>query len=314
MTVSMHHLVQEYLKERRDLGFALTIPGSQLQAFARFADASGHRGPLTRQLITRWARDEAKRATPLTWAKRIEAVRPFAKHRARVELGTYVPDADTFGPSRRRLAPHLYTDQEIVDLLVAAGRLSPKGTLRAGTYRTLLGLIAATGLRLSEALRLTCGDVDLDAGMLTVRQTKFAKSRLVPLHPTTVRALKQYLALRQRHVVALQNGPFLVSSKGTAPHKRTVHRVFGRLRKQLGWTARGGHAAPRIHDLRHTFICRRVRLWHEHGADIDNAMVALSTYVGHAKVSDTYWYLTAAPDLMSVAGRRFEHFVEVGNA
>jgi len=111
MTTSMHHLVQEYLKERRDLGFALTIPGSQLQAFARFADASSHRGPLTRELITRWARDEAKRATPLTWAKRIEAVRPFAKHRARVEPGTYVPDADTFGPSRRRLAPHLYTDQ-----------------------------------------------------------------------------------------------------------------------------------------------------------------------------------------------------------
>lgn len=313
MTISMQHLVQEYLKERRDLGFALTIPGSQLQAFARFADASGHRGPLTRQLITRWARDEAKRATPLTWAKRIEAVRPFAKHRARVEPGTYVPDADTFGPSRRRLAPHLYTDQEIIDLLVAAGRLSPKGTLRAATYRTLLGLIAATGLRLSEALRLTCGDVDFDAGMLTVRQTKFAKSRLVPLHPTTVRALKQYLALRQRHVLALQNGPFLVSAKGTALHKRTVHWVFGRLRRQLGWTARGGHAAPRIHDLRHTFICRRVRLWHEHGADIDNAMVALSTYVGHAKVSDTYWYLTAAPDLMSVAGHRFEQFAEAGD-
>lgn len=216
MTISMHHLVQEYLEERRDLGFALTIPESQLQAFARFADASGHRGPLTRQLITRWARGEAKRATPLTWAKRIEAVRPFAKHRARVEPGTYVPDADTFGPSRRRLAPHLYTDQEIVDLLGAADRLSPKGTLRPATYRTLLGLIAATGLRLSEALRLTCADVDLDAGMLTVRQTKFAKSRLVPLHPTTVRALKQYLALRQRHVLALQNGPFLVSAKGTA--------------------------------------------------------------------------------------------------
>jgi integrase len=314
MTKSMHHLVQEYLEERRGLGFALTVPGSQLQAFARFADASCHRGPLTRQLITRWARDEAKRATPLTWATRIEAVRPFAKHRARVEPGTYVPDADTFGPSRRRLAPHLYTDQEIVDLLAAAGRLAPKRTLRPATYRTLLGLIAATGLRLSEALRLTCADVDLDAGLLTVRQTKFAKSRLVPLHPTAVRALKQYLAVRRRHVPAVQNGPFLVSTKGTPPHKRTVHYVFDRLRRQLGWTARGGHAAPRIHDLRHTFICRRVRLWHEHGTDIDNAMVALSTYVGHAKVSDTYWYLTAAPDLMSVAGRRFERFLEAGDA
>jgi integrase len=112
----------------------------------------------------------------------------------------------------------------------------------------------------------------------------------------------------------VQDGPFLASAKGTALTKRTVHWVFDRLRKQLGWTARGGHAAPRIHDLRHTFICRRVLLWHEHGTDIGNAMVALSTYVGHAKVSDTYWYLTAAPDLMSVAGHRFEQFVGGGDA
>ena len=310
MIASMQHLVQDYLDERRGLGFALTIPGSQLLAFARFAEASGHRGPLTRQLIISWARDEAKRATPMTWAKRLEVVRPFAKHRARIEPGTYVPEADTFGRSRRRLAPHLYTDREIVDLLAAAGRLSPKGTLRPATYRALFGLIAATGLRVSEALRLKCADVDLDAGVLTVRQTKFAKSRLVPLHPTTVRTLRQYLAFRQRHVPMVQDGPFLASARGTALAKRTVHWVFDQLRKQLRWTARGGHAAPRIHDLRHTFICRRVQLWHEHGTDIDNAMVALSTYVGHAKVSDTYWYLTAAPDLMSVAGRRFEQFAE----
>jgi len=314
MTVSMQHLVQEYLDERRGLGFALTIPGAQLLAFARFADAAGHRGPLTRELITSWARDRAKRATPLTWSRRIEVMRPFAKHRARVEPGTYVPDADTFGRSRRRLAPHIYTDREVTDLLAAAGRLSPKGTLRPMTYRALFGLIAATGLRLSEALRLQCADVDLDAGVLTVRQTKFAKSRLVPLHPTTVRSLKQYLALRRRYLPTAQGGPFLASARGTALAKRTVHWVFDRLRTQLGWTARGGHAAPRIHDLRHTFICRRVQLWHEHGTDVDNAMVALSTYVGHAKVSDTYWYLTAAPDLMSVAARRFELFVEAGDA
>jgi integrase len=314
MTTSMQHLVQGYLDERRSVGFALTISGAQLLAFARFADASGHRGPLTRQLITRWARDEAKRATPLTWTRRIEVIRPFAKHRARIEPGSYVPKADTFGRRRRRLAPHVYTDREIVDLLAAADRLLPRGTLRPATYRALFGLIAATGLRVSEALRLQCDDVDLDTGMLTVRQTKFTKSRLVPLHPTTVRALKQYLALRRRHLPTVQDGPFLASARGTALAKRTVHWVFDRLRKQLGWTARGGHAAPRIHDLRHTFICRRVQLWHEHGTDIENAMVALSTYVGHAKVSDTYWYLTAVPDLMSVTGCRFERFVEAGDA
>ena len=133
-----------------------------------------------------------------------------------------MPDADTFGRSRRRLAPHVYTDGEVTDLLAAAGRLSPKGTLRPVTYRALFGLIAATGLRVSEALRLQCADVDLDAGMLTVRQTKFAKSRLVPLHPTTVRALKQYLALRQRHLPTVQGGPFLASARGTALAKRTL--------------------------------------------------------------------------------------------
>ena len=277
MTISMHHLVQAYLKERRDLGFALTIPGSQLQAFARFADASGHRGPLTRQLITSWARDEAKRATPLTWAKRIEAVRPFAKHRARVEPGTCVPDADTFGPSRRRLAPHLFTDQEIVDLLVAAGRLSPKGTLRPATYRTLLGLIAATGLRLSEALRLTCGDVDLDAGMLTVRQTKFAKSRLVPLHPTTVRALKQYLALRQRHIPALQNGPFLVSAKGTGPAQaggplglRSTSQAAGLDGPRRTCRSTHPRSAPYLHLSARTAVARaRRRHRQRHGGPVD---------------------------------------------
>jgi hypothetical protein len=186
MTVSMQHLVQEYLDERRGLGFALTM------AFARFADAAGHRGPLTRELITNWARDRAKRATPLTWSRRIEVLRPFAKHRARVEPGTYVPDADTFGRGRRRLAPHIYTDREITDLLAAAGRLSPKGTLRPMTYRALFGLIAANGLRLSEALRLQCADVDLDAGVLTgapdqVRQV--AARALAPDDGTSLEAV-----------------------------------------------------------------------------------------------------------------------------
>jgi integrase len=151
--------------------------------------------------------------------------------------------------------------------------LSPKGRLRSATYRVLFGLIAVTGLRFSEALRLQCNDVDLDTGMLTVRQTKFTKSRLVPLHPTTVRALKQYLPLRRRHLPTVQDGPFLASARGTALAKRTVHWVFDRLRKQLGWTARGGHAAPRIHDLRHTFITHMI----ERGISIS----LVQTMVGH---------------------------------
>ena len=172
----------------------------------------------------------------------------------------------------------------------------------------IFGLIAATGLRLSEALHLRCGDVDLEQGVLTVRNTKFRKSRHVPVHPTVAAALNRYLAVRSRHRTTDRNALLFLSSSGGLLPKRTIHGVFQRLRGDLGWTVRGAHAQARFHDLRHTFICRRVQLWHEHGADIGNAMAALSTYGGHAKVSDTYWYLTGVPDLMAIAGARFELF------
>jgi integrase len=300
--------VQDYLEERRRLGFALAIPGTQLMAFARHLDQAGHRGPLTMAAILGWVQGWATRATPFTWARRLDVVRPFARYLARTLPGSAVPERGMFGPSHRRLTPHIYTDAELVDLLEAAGRLSPPGTLRPATYRTFFGLVAATGLRLSEALRLRCAEVDLMGGVLTVRQTKFAKSRLVPLHPTAASELTRYDELRRRHVPVAADAPFFVSAKGVALAPRTVHTVFAGLRAQLGWVARGTHPAPRIHDLRHTFICRRVALWQAHGTDLDHAMLALSTYVGHAKVTDTYWYLTAVPDLMAGAGRRFEGF------
>ena len=305
---SMQSRVQEYLDERRRLGFALTISGSQLMAFARFADQSGHRGPLNSRIIQGWVQGQIPLAKRITWARRLEVIRPFAKYCARFDPGTEVPEAGIFGKGHRRLTPHIYTDQEISDLLRACHRLPPRGTLRPATYEALFGLIAATGLRISEALHLRCADVDLAQGCLTVRRTKFCKSRLLPLHPTVTEALKRYMAFRQRHAPRSLQSHFFVSSSGAGLVNRTVHGVFERLREDLRWTARGAHAAPRIHDLRHTFICRRVQLWHQQGADIDHAMVMLSTYVGHAKVSDTYWYLTGVPELMAVAGRNFEQF------
>jgi integrase len=218
-----------------------------------------------------------------------------------------VPDTDVFGRLRGRPTPHIYTEAEIAELLAAARRLPPPGTLRPATYEAFFGLLAATGLRLSEALHLRCFDVDLIAGHLTVRQAKLGKSRLVPLHPTVCEAMARYLTLRQR-VPSAPDGHFFVSPAGTAVPRKTVQNVFERLRADLGWIARGSWPAPRIHDLRHSFICRRVMLWHEQGANIDNAMLALSTYVGHVAVSYTYWYLTGVPELMAVAGRRFELF------
>lgn len=308
---TMQLRVQDYLDERRRLGHQLGIAGSGLLAFARFADNAGHKGPLTLQLIIDWAQGQATRATPITWARRLEIIRPFAKFCAQDDPGTAIPSADLFGRGHRRLTPHIYTDDEVAALLLAAGRLPPAGSLRPATYQTLFGLIAATGLRLSEALNLRCIDFDSAKNRLTIRETKFRKSRHVPLHPTVTAALIRYQQRRDRRFGSAATDRFFVTQLGTGLAKSTVHCVFQQLRSALGWIARGDHAEPRIHDLRHTFICNRVKLWQRDGADIDHAMIALATYVGHAGVSHTYWYLTGVPDLMAAAGDRFERYASI---
>jgi integrase len=305
---TMLSLAEDYLSERRALGFDLRMAGHQIMAFARFADERGHSGPLTNDIVLNWVQGQAKRATPFSWTRRLEALRPFARYLARLDPDTEFPQTAIFGPSHRRVAPHIYSEQEICDLVAAASRLTPVGGLRPATYATIFGLIAATGLRRSEALQLHCDDVDLDGAFITVRNTKFRKSRLVPIHATVVAALRRYLAVRAHHGAITRDAPLFLSPAGGFIAKQRINKVFHKLRTDLGWIARGGHRVVRIHDLRHTFVCRRVQLWHEHGADIDNAMAALSTYVGHAKITDTYWYLTGVPELMAVSGKRFELF------
>ncbi len=301
--------VQRYLDERRRLGFALKSPGTELMRFARFADARGHRGPLTLDLQLDWAREHVARTGPVTAARRLEIVRPFAVHHRQFEPATVVPPPFILGHGHRRRAPHIYTDQEIGDLMEACGRMTPQDGLRPLTYRTLFGLIAATGLRISEALKLQVADVDLLSATLTVRQTKFHKSRCLALHASVVQALTDYLCARQRFVGRAGDTPVFATPTGLALSLRTVHHVFARLRDQLGWRSRGEHARPRIHDLRHTMVVRRVQRWNEDGVSIDHAMFWLCTYMGHAKISDTYWYLTGTPELMESVGVRFERFV-----
>ena len=308
--------VQDYLAERRRLGFQLKDSGQALMGFARYVDALDQAGPLTLDVMIEWARqDQQGRHRPETWARRLKLLRPFARYLQQFEPETAVPDESVFGPIPGWLMPHIYRDREVVDLLAAARSLPPCGGLRSCTYETLFGLIASAGLRLSEALNLLDSDVDLPQDLLTVRQTKFAKSRLLPLHPTTVDALHRYRQVRNRYVPVTADTPFFIGSRGRhlgcALSDRQVHRVFRQLCNQLGWKNRGVHDGPRIHDLRHTFAVRRVILWHEQGTDIDQAMLALSTYMGHAKISHTYWYLTAVPELMTLAAGKFEHFAQV---
>jgi integrase len=307
----MQKRVRDFLAERRRLGFELTQMGRGLREFARYIDAQGRRKPLTVEIMAEWARrDKHHSKTPITWARRLKMLRPFARYLQQFEPRTEVPDESIFGSVDQRLAPHIYSDAEIVDLLGAARGLRPD--LRGAGYEALFGLLACSGLRVSEAVHLRDADVDLRAGMLTVRRTKFAKSRQVPLHPSTIQALSGYRRLRNLHVERDLEAPFFVGTRGKRlGQPLTLHqidRVFATLRDQLGWINRGAHHAPRVHDLRHSFIVRRVMLWHTQGINVDQAMLSLSTYVGHAMVTNTYWYLSAVPELIAVATSKFESY------
>ena len=317
--ISLQQRIDDYLAERRSLGFRLRSLDTLLASFARFVADRHHSGPLTVELMTDWARqDKWHRGAPGTWAVRLARVRHFARYLKRFEPETEVPEERVFGPEPGRVAPHIFQDGEIIDLLAAARRLGPKGSIRPAVYETLFGLMASTGLRISEALHLRDADVDLKRGILTIRQTKFAKSRQLPIHPSTVAALACYREQRARHVTREADMPFLIASRGRRLGQpigeRQAHRVFNELRDSLGWVNRGGHAAPRLHDLRHTFVVRRLMLWHAEGTDIDQMMLALSTYLGHAEIFYTYWYLTAVPELMALAGGKFERFADIGGA
>jgi integrase len=311
--------VDDYLAERRRLGFQLHSLDTLLADFAKFVAARHHHGPLTVELMVDWVRmAKGGLGTPETWYRRMATLRRFIRYLQQFEPQTQMPDESIFGSEPGRVAPHIYHEKEIVELLAAARKLGPRGSLRPATFEALLGLIASTGLRVSEAIHLRDADVDLKRGMLTVRESKFAKSRQLPLHPSTVRALARYQRQRMRHVATATDTPFFIGSRGRRLGQplgeRQVHRVFNWLRDSIGLVNRGAHATPRLHDLRHTFAVRRLILWHSQGTDIDQMMLALSTYLGHTKISHTYWYLSAVPELMALAGCKFERFAQYEGA
>jgi len=302
--INMHDRVEAYLDTRRSLGYALRVEGEQLQSFARFAETRGHRSALTVDLALAWA-NASRRGSALYRARRLEIVRSLARYCILFEPETEIPDPRLLGPAHRRVTPHVYSEEEVADLMAAAGHLAPKDGLRPLTMRCFLGLLSSTGLRVCEALRLTRNDINFTDGVLTVWETKFRKSRHVPVHHTTVEALKEYAHLRDRRVPYFQTQRFFLMDDGQPFQYRQARHAFDQLRRQLGWGSRNGRR-PRLYDLRHTFACRRMQLWYEEGVDVDWAMPLLATYLGHGKVTDTYWYLTGTPSLLAVISARFE--------
>jgi integrase len=282
------------------MGFKFRTQYSLLRNFARYADQ--HREPY---VCTQTALDWASQApSPPQRHNRLATVRRFAQAMHAEDVHHQVPPADVFGREWfKRRTPHIYTPEEIANLINAAAQLPPAGSLRAATYSTLFGLLAATGLRVSEALALDLDDFTADG--LLVRQTKFKKSRLVPLHETTRWAMERYMSLRTR--CPSVHTAFFVSSAGTAVTYSTVIAVFLHLSRAIGLRAGPGRPGPRLHQLRHTFAARSLEQCCGSREAVARHMIALSTYLGHAHVSDTYWYLQATPGLM-------RHIAQAGEA
>lgn len=297
--------VQEYLEFKRSCGYQLESPGKELMLFARYAALVGHKGPLTTELVVRWAK-LPQDADPRYWATRYDIVRRFAEYRFLFDPETEIPPKGLLGPSKRRLSPHIYSDEEITAFLQAASQLAPTDGLHPRTYVTLFGLLVSTGMRISETLNLSRQDAELGTGVLTISETKFRKSRLVPLHPSTLQALRRYSKLRDSYHPGTRPKTFFLSEKGTPLNYRGVLYIFIKLSRKLGWRDRD--KKPRIHDFRHTFAVRRLLKWYEEGADLDQKILALTTYLGHVQVTDTYWYLSAVPELLAIVSEKFENF------
>jgi len=308
VTPPMTEHVQAYLSLRRSFCFQLDIAGYVLQTFARFADREAAGKPLTVELALRWAQSSST-GKQVTAARRLLILQPFVRYLRTVQPLTEPLPNRLLGPAQYRYIPHIFSDAEILALLNATSGLRPHGGLRARSVQTYLGLLACTGMRPREPLRLTRADVDLEANVLTVRQTKFSKSRIVALDPTAAQAMREYAHMRDRHVRRPQSA-FFLSDDGTAFTLKRAQWAFKYLRRRLGWDHQEyGHRLPRLYDLRHTFVCHRLLTWHRDGVDVQVALPSLSTYLGHVKVTDTYWYVTAIPDLMNAVSERFERFV-----
>jgi integrase/recombinase XerD len=296
--------LNEYLTLRRALGHKLRLSGRLLQRFVKFADPAGAIW-ITTELALEWATRPAD-AQPAQWANRLGMVRRFAQYCSAIDPRTAVPPPDLLPHRYRRPAPYVYRDDEIARLLEAATRLLSVIGLRPHTYATLFGLYVATGTRCNEPLQLNRDQVDLVDGVLTIRDTKFGKSRYVPVHLSTQGALQHYATCRDRLCHNPASPSFFLSDRGTRLTEWSVRWTFVELSHEMGLRGAGDSRGPRLHDLRHRLAVNTLLRWYRDGTDVERHLPELSTYLGHGHITDTYWYLTAIPELLHHALLRLE--------
>jgi integrase len=312
---ALHAALADYLQTRRALGTKLGWPESSLRQFVDFVEGQGKEF-VTTEMAVRWAilSTGVQRATH---ARRLGIVRGFAVWLQVTDTRTQVPPHGLLPARQRRPLPHIYSDREIAELMGAAGRLRSAAGLRRVTFQTLIGLLASTGLRPGEALALNVADVDLGGGIMAVRESKFGKSRFVPLEESARAALMAYAELRDAIRPCREVGAFLVTERGSRLRACTTRLTFATLCRAIGLrpmreAGRRGRG-PRLQDFRHTFATRRLIEWYRAGLDVDRLMPRLATYLGHARVAETYWYIQAVPELLRLATERLEQVSQGGS-
>jgi integrase len=306
MTVPLRAALDDYLQMRRALGYRLERAEKLLGQFVDHLDATGTTR-LTSNAALTWACLPAG-GDVNWWAHRLSVVRVFAKYVHTIDPASEVPAADLLPWRCRRAVPYLYSPADIAALLDAAQTLSTP--LRRATLATLIGLLSVTGMRVGEAIALDRADLDLRHGRLVVQHGKFAKSRELVLHESTVNALRRYLRQRDRLLLAPASPALLISTAGTRLRYCNVHWTFKRLVRVAGLAPRSAACRPRIHDLRHSFVVDAMLDAYAAGQDGQARLSLLSTYLGHVDPANTYWYLSASPELLAIAAQRLQHRTE----
>jgi integrase/recombinase XerD len=313
---SVRQGIHEYLSMRRSLGFKLKYAGSALLSFANYLER--HHAPyITIALALDWAKGASGEQPTTMPSQRLSVVRCFARYRIATDPRTQIPDTSLLPFRRKRAVPYLYSDSDIERLLGATLNmpLSPARRrlypMLPWVYYCLFGLLAVSGLRLSEARNLELGDVDLAADVLTIRSAKHGRDRLVPLHPSTSKMLSQYLEKRNHHWSGKQiSNYFFVSGWGNRLSTGRIHETFYAISRRIGLRLASSGHGPRLHDFRHSFATRTLTGWYRKHQEPERLLPLLSTFLGHVRESDTQWYLSGSPELMREAMTRLEHHWE----
>jgi len=300
--MNLRIILKDYLAMRRKLGYKLQTSEEVLTGFITFFE-NQKSSYLTTKLAVKWAR-KSKSTNPACWADRLTILRGFAAYWKIIEPRTEVPPLYTVGPHYKRTTPHIYTDKQIAQILAATRKLPSKDSY---TYWILFGLLLATGMRIGEALALNNEDIDLKQGLITIRKGKLDKPRILPLHATTRKVLKQYVQKRDRQFPSSKITAFFAVKKGRRLSLYMARTTFKRVLDMLELRTPSQRKRIRLYDLRHTFATRALTGFYQNGQDIDGKIHALSTYLGHKYIQCTYWYLTNVPELMNQVLSRLEN-------